>query len=164
VLRSDLTTVGIVDDALGAALWSSDAALSGAAAAYLASRGDIQSPGVIRGLVRAIPDQHRRRWNPEALVEAHLLDVDTQATTIGALGAVLFDDGGDLSYTAVRLLLTNGVPATPRVIDVLDYMAQSGNVLGPLALLASVKRVEEVRDAVGACHRALITILSDAPA
>lgn len=160
-LRGDRTTEGVVVDALGVALWSPDAILGAAAAAYLASRGDVRSPGVIRALVRAMPGQQRRGWNPEAQVETRLRDAETRNATIGALGALLFDDGAELSYTAARLLLPIGGPATPPLLDVLDRAAARGNALGPLALLALTGRVEDVRAAAGERRSALSTVVGD---
>ena len=163
-LRGDPTTDGIVADELGVALWSPDAILGAAAAAYLVSRGDVRSPGVIRALVRAMPGKQRRGWNPEAQIEARLRNVETRNATIGALGAFLFDNGAELSYTAARLLLTLGRPVTPRLLDVLDRVAKGGNALGPLALLALTARVEDVRAAAGEGQRALRAVIGDASA
>ncbi len=160
-LRSDAMTEGIVADALGAALWSSDAVVGAAAAAYLVSRGDGRSPGVIRGLVRAVSGPPRRGWSPETHVEARLRDHETRNTTLGALGAVLFHDGEELPYTAARLLLMNGGPVTPRILDVLDGAAHSGNALGPLALLSLTARVADVRAAAGERRKALAAAIGE---
>lgn len=160
-LRIHPLTEGIAADALGAALWSSDAIVGAAAAAYLASRGDTRSPGVIRGLVRAIPGRQRRGWNPESHVEARLRDTETRNATLGALNAVVFDDGEELPYTAARLLVMSGGAPTSRVLDVLDQAAQGGNVLGPLALLSLTGRVDAVRSSAGERRAALLTMIGE---
>jgi len=163
-LRADAMTEGIVADALGAALWSSDAVVGAAAAAYLASRGDSRSPGIIRALVRGVPGRPRRGWSPETHVEARLRDGETRNATLGVLAAVLFDDSEELPYTAARLLLVNGGPVTPRILDVLDRAAHGGNALGPLALLSLTARVAEVRAAAGSERRnALATAIGVDP-
>lgn len=160
-LRSEPLTEGIAADALGAALWSSDAIVGAAAAAYLASRGDTCSPGVIRGLVRAIPGRQRRGWNPESHVETGLRDAVTRIATLGALSAVVFDDGEELPYTAARLLVLSGGAPTSRVLDVLDQAAQSGNVLGPLALFSLAGLVDAVRAKAGDRRAALLAMIGE---
>ena len=160
-IRADPITEGIAADALGAALWSSDAIVGAAAAAYLASRGDARSPGVIRGLVRAIAGRQRRGWNPESHVEARLRDGETRNATLGALSAVVFDDGEELAYTAARLLIMSGSAPTARVLDVLDQAAQGGNALGPLALLSLADRVDAVRLNAGNGRAALLAAIGE---
>lgn len=162
-LRDDRTTAGIATDALGSALWSSDGALGGAAAEFLARRGDARSSGIIRGLVRTLPDRRRRGWNPFAHLEALLHDGDTRDAVIAALSAALFDDTDDLRYDAARLLLESGGAITKPLLDILDEVARTGMPIGPLALLASTRRVEETRLLAGDTRRALTDLLGGAP-
>lgn len=160
-LWSDPITEGIAADALGAALWSADAVVGAASTAYLASRGDTRSPGVIRGFVRAITGRQRRGWNPEIHVETRLRDSETRSSTLGALSAVVFDDGDELPYAAARLLVMSGGAPTPRVLDVLDQAAENGNVLGPLALLSLTGRVDAVRATAGSRRTALLAVIGE---
>lgn len=161
-LRADPTTAGLFADAIGAALWSPDATVSAAAAEYLLRRGDRHSSGVTRGLIRALSARYRRGWSPHALLPALLRGADTREATIGGLGAAIFDDAEELRYEATRLLVASGELLTAPLLDILDRAARSSIPIGPLALLASTRRVDEIRHLAGENRSALADLIGEA--
>ncbi|MBI1817463.1 MAG: NACHT domain-containing protein [Deltaproteobacteria bacterium] len=159
-LRANPSTAGLVADALGTALWSDDGRVAGAAAEYLVRRGESDFPGVARGLVRARADHHRRRWDPEAHVQAFLRDSRMRQSVLDALGAAVFDDDEETSYDTARLLLGAGGRLSDRILDVLDRKARVDAPLGPLALLATTGQVDNARRlAEGRGMRDLVAVL-----
>jgi hypothetical protein len=142
-MRSDVALAPAIKDALNRALWGTNTSAAWGAAVYLMDRGEMNNPGVARGIVFGGLGHHPRE-DAERRLGILLSDRDCHDAAMDALGAGLFGEYRGERFHIASRLVREGVALNHRIVVELAEAARYWPV-APLSLLALSGRASEAR-------------------
>ncbi len=163
-LRSEPSTAALASQALNRALWSDSHAAALGAAVYLTDRGEIDNPGVGRGLVfGGFEHGAWRDARARKRLQVLLDEPATRGAAVEALQVAVHQGHPIQRLEQSSLLIRVGEILLYPMLECFAEISQ-WHAVGPLAVLARTGRAAEVRNAAAQLGLSrLVEIIGDGP-